>query len=404
MSESLYQGKFFDYFSGLNDSRMEGKIWHRLTDILFIVTCGIICGYDEFELIHVWAKAPDTQKWLKKYIALPNGIPSLSTLKRGFSVIRPEEFSTRFISWMNAVLQLPEKDVVSVDGKTSRGSKDERKGQKALHMVSALCHSHGLVIGQVKTDEKSNEITAIPELLDQLLIEGSIVTIDAIGLQTKIVTKIVNDNKADYVINLKGNQEVFQQEVKEYFTDLEQSGKLEQIKHQAVQEGAHVKNSAGLQVLSTLEKGHGRIERRTYYYSTDINWMVDAKRDWTKLIGIGMVLREVEYTAEPGKTTNETVFYVGSVGNVADFARAARTHWGVESMHWSLDVIFGDDHNRTRETAAAQNLAIVKRMVFNTLKNETKIYPKMSKPKKRVVAATDPSYRDVLINLNFKDR
>jgi heavy metal translocating P-type ATPase len=276
MSESLYQGKFFDYFSGLNDSRMEGKIWHRLTDILFIVTCGIICGYDEFELIHVWAKAPDTQKWLKKYIALPNGIPSLSTLKRGFSVIRPEEFSTRFISWMNAVLQLPEKDVVSVDGKTSRGSKDERKGQKALHMVSALCHSHGLVIGQVKTDEKSNEITAIPELLDQLLIEGSIVTIDAIGLQTKIVTKIVNDNKADYVINLKGNQEVFQQEVKEYFTDLEQSGKLEQIKHQAVQEGAHVKNSAGLQVLSTLEKGHGRIERRTYYYSTDINWMVEA--------------------------------------------------------------------------------------------------------------------------------
>ncbi len=148
---------------------------HRLTDILFIVTAAIICGYDEWDDIYVWANAMSTQKWLKKYIALANGIPSLSTIKRVFAVINPEEFYSRFIEWMKAALDLPAKDVVSVDGKTSKGSKDKSKEQKALHIVSALCHSHGLIIGQTKTDEKSNEIKAIPELLDQLFIEECVV-------------------------------------------------------------------------------------------------------------------------------------------------------------------------------------------------------------------------------------
>lgn len=281
MSNILYQGKFFEYFGGLHDTRLGGKVWHRLTDILFIVTSGILCGYDEWDLIHVWATAPETQKWLKRYIALPNGIPSLSTLKRGFNVIQPEEFSIRFISWMRAVLDLPEKDVISVDGKTSRGSKEKGKGHKALHMVSALCHSHGLVIGQAKTDEKSNEITAIPELLNQLFIEGCIVTIDAMGLQKKIVKKIVNDNKADYVINLKGNQGTLQQEVKGYFEDLEQTGTLKTLKQQnGSKQTKSIEGSKGVQIHSTLDKGHGRIEKRTYFYATDLDWMMDAKRDW----------------------------------------------------------------------------------------------------------------------------
>jgi len=403
MSNDRYKGTFFEYFDGLNDTRQEGKVWHRLTDILFIVTSGIICGYDEWELIHVWAKAPETQKWLKNYIALENGMPSLSTIKRGFGVLNPEEFSTRFIEWMKESLQLPDKDVVAVDGKTSKGSRAKSKDQKALHMVSALCHSNGLVIGQTKTDKKSNEITAIPELLDQLFIEGCIVTIDAMGLQKKIVKKIVNENKADYVINLKGNQETLQQEVKGYFEELERTGELETIR-QTKQNTTNSKEIGTIEVGSTLEKGHGRIEKRTYFYSTDLGWMVDAKRDWEKLTGIGMIKREVDFISEPEKKTYETAYYVGSVDNVTDFAKAARTHWGVESMHWSLDVILGDDRNRTREGVAAQNLAIVKRMVFNTLKNETKVQPKMSKPKKRVVAATDSAYRDVLINLNFNER
>lgn len=401
MSNGLYQGEFFDYFGELQDIRQEGKVYHRLTDILFIVVSGIICGHDDWEDIYIWASANATQKWLKKYIALRNGMPSLSTIKRGFGILDPEEFSVRFIEWIRAGLNLPNKDIVSIDGKTSKGSRDASKEQKALHMVSALCHSHGLIIGQTKTDEKSNEITAIPELLDQLLIEGCIVTIDAMGLQKKIVKKIVKENQADYVINLKGNQETLQQEVKEYFEELEQTGKLAQIRQGATQEkGKSFEKQESIQVFSTLDKGHGRIEKRTYFYSTDLEWMVDAKRDWEKLTGIGMVIREVEVLAE-NKKTSEIAYYVGSIDNVTDFSKAARMHWGVESMHWSLDVTFGDDQNQTRLSAAAQNLAIVRRMVFNTLKQETKVRPKLSKPKKRTLASADEEYRDLLIQMNF---
>ena len=206
-------------------------------------------------------------------------------------------------------------------------------------------------------------------------------------------------------INLKGNQGTLQQEVKDYFNALEQTGELENIQRQAAQKLANqFDENNGIQVYSTLDKGHGRIEKRTYFYETDLSWMVDAKRDWEKLTGIGMVVREVESMTNPDKKTKEAAYYVSSVNNVADFAKAARSHWGVESMHWSMDVVFGDDRNQTRAGVAAQNLAIVKRMVFNTLKNETCIHPKKSKNKKRIVAATDPAYRDVLINLSFKER
>jgi len=198
------------------------------------------------------------------------------------------------------------------------------------------------------------------------------------------------------VINLKGNQETLHEEVKFYFSELELSGELTKIRKQT-----GVENKIG--VHSTLEQGHGRIERRTYFYSTDLDWMVDAKRDWEKLTGIGMVIREVDFMAEPMKKTVEIAHYIGSVDHVLDFASAARNHWGVESMHWSLDVTFGDDRNRTQEASAAQNLAIVKRMVFNILKNETKIKPKKSKPNKRVIAAVNPEYRDALINLAFNE-
>lgn len=338
MSNGRYQGKFFEHFGELKDTRQEGKVYHRLTDVLFIVVSGILCGYDEWDDIYVWASESTTQAWFKKYIALANGMPSLSTIKRGMALIEPREFSARFTEWMASSLKLPAKDVISVDGKTSKGSKDKSKEQKALHMVSALCHSHGMIVGQTKTDEKSNEITAIPELLDQLMIKGCIVTIDAMGAQKKIVKKIVEQNEADYVINLKGNQETLQKEVEGYFEELEQSGELAKIQKQTEKESK-------IGVHSTLEKGQGRIEKRTYFYSTDLDWMVDAKRDWTKLTGIRRVVREVEYIAEPTKKTIEIAHY----------------------------------------------------------KNETRIKPKLSKPNKRVVAATNPQYRDVLINLAFNE-
>jgi len=392
MSNSKYKGEFFKYFGDLKDTRQEGKVYHRLTDILFIVFSGILCGYDEWDDMYLWAVQPPTQDWFRKYISLANGMPSLSTIKRGVALINPKELSARFVEWMAASLSLPNKDVISVDGKTSKGSKGKSKEQKALHMVSALCHSHGMVVGQTKTDEKINEITAIPELLNQLMIKDCIVTIDAMGAQKKIVTQIVEKNKADYAINLKANQETLHNEVEGYFEALAQTGELAAIQRQTE------KNSK-IGVHTTLEKGHGRIEKRTYFYSTELDWMVDAKRDWTKLTGIGRVIREVEYIADPGKKTVEAAHYIASVDNVKDFASAARHHWGVESMHWSLDVTFGDDRNQTKEVSAVQNLAILKRMVFNILKSETKIMPKVSKPNKRVVATANPEYRDALIRL-----
>lgn len=404
-NNELYKGAFFEHFEGLEDTRQEGKVLHKLTDTIFIVISGVICGFDEWDDIHFWAEAPSSQEWFKKYIALEHGIPSLSTIKRIFSVIKPKEFQTNFVNWMKNAIELPSKDVVAIDGKTSKGSKNKNKNLRAIHIVSALCHSHGLVMGQTKTEEKSNEITAIPELLDQLFIEGCIVTIDAMGAQKKIVKKIILDNKADYVINLKGNQETLQEEVKDYFMDLEQSGELKRIQKSTQEEPLKAANdSERLSVHSTLEKGHGRIEKRTYFYSTDNEWMVDAKRDWEKLTGIGKVIREVEYFAEPTRKTIETAYYIGSVDNVIDFAAAARNHWGVESMHWSLDVTFGDDCNKTQERVAAQNLALVKRIAFNTIKSEKTIRPKLSTPKKRLNALLDPDYRDTLIDLNFKER
>ncbi len=406
MSNSeLYKGAFFDHFDGLEDTRQEGKVLHKLTDVIFIVFSGVICGFDEWDDIHFWAEAPSSQEWFKKHIALTNGIPSLSTIKRIFSLIKPKEFQANFVDWMKAAIHLPLKDVVAIDGKSSKGSKNKNKKLRAIHIVSAFCHSHGLVMGQTKTEEKSNEITAIPELLDQLFIEGCIITIDAMGAQKKIVKKIVCDNKADYVINLKGNQETLQEEVKDYFRVLEQAGELEKIKELTQEETSkEPKDGGSLGVHSTLDKGHGRIEKRTYFYCTNNEWMVNSKRDWEKLTGIGKVIREVDYPAEPTRKTIETAYYIASVDNVIDFAAGARNHWGVESMHWSLDVTFGDDHNKTLERVAGQNLALVKRIAFNTLKNEKTIRPKLSTPKKRLNALLEPDYRDTLIDLNFKER
>ena len=401
----LYKGAFFDHFDGIEDTRQEGKVLHKLTDVIFIVFSGVICGFDEWDDIHFWAEAPSSQEWFKKHIALANGIPSLSTIKRIFSLVQPKEFQTNFINWMKEAIQLPPKDVVSIDGKSSKGSKCKTKNIKAIHIVSALCHSQGLVIGQSKTEEKSNEITAIPELLDQLFIEGCIVSIDAMGAQKKIVKKIVCENKADYVINLKGNQETLHEEVKEHFRELEQIGAWDNIiELTPLETSKTAKDSGKLGVHSTLDEGHGRVEKRTYFYSTDNEWLVDTKQDWEKLTGIGKVIREVEYPAEPTRKTIETSYYIGSVDNVIDFATAARNHWGVESMHWSLDVTFGDDSNKTLERVAGQNLALVKRIVFNTLKSEKTIRPKLSKPKKRLNALLDTEYRDTLVDLNFKER
>lgn len=265
-----------------------------------------------------------------------------------------------------------------------RGSKN---GDKITHIVNAWCSANNLVLGQVKTDEKSNEITAIPELLDLLYLEGCIVTIDAMGCQTKIVKKI-KKKKADYVISLKGNQGTLHNEVKEYYEDLkEEMDKIEKGNHESVK------------MVRTLDKGHGRIEERKYFYSTDIDWMIDARKDWTGLSGIGMVYRKV---TEKDKVREEVQYYIGSIKDVSQFAKAVRGHWGVESMHWSLDVTFKDDANKTRKDLAPDNLAVAKRIVLNMVRRETEEFPKLSANLKRLKASLDVEYRTRVFDINFK--
>ncbi|HQA59078.1 MAG TPA: ISAs1 family transposase [Acetivibrio sp.] len=188
----LYKGSFFDYFMVIYDSRQQGKVRHKLMDILFIVVAATLCNCNEWEEIEEWAIAKE--KWLRQYLELPNGIPSWYTIERVMDVIDPKQFEKCFVEWMKEVTQIKEGDVVAIDGKTMRGTADKSAGKKAVHIVSAWCSGDKLVLGQVKTDEKSNEITAIPELLDMLFIKGAIVTIDAMGCQKEIA--VTRHNKA----------------------------------------------------------------------------------------------------------------------------------------------------------------------------------------------------------------
>ena len=386
MANEQYKGRFFDTFGVLYDRRQEGKVLHELIDVLFIIVSAVFSKVDEPDEIHMWASAKQNTKWLRKYIALKNGIPSTSTIRRVLNAVEPKQFEKCFISWTKELTVFSEGggDIVAIDGKTMRGSRD---GDKITHIVSAWCSVNNLVLGQVKTDDKSNEITAIPQLLDLLYIEGCIITIDAMGCQTKIVEKIIK-KKADYVISLKGNQGTLHNEVKEYYEDLKDIMPV-------IEKGEH----ESVKVVRTLDKDRGRIEERKYYYTTDIDWMVDAKKDWAGLAGIGMVYRKV---IEKGETTEEIQYYIGSIKCVSQFAKAARGHWGIESVHWSLDVTFKDDANKTRKDVAPQNLAVAKRIALNMVRNETEEFPKLSANKKRLMASLDEEYRSRVFDLNFK--
>lgn len=398
----MYEGQFFKNFSILEDRREQGKVRHKLIDIIFIVVSAVICGCNEWKEIMLWSSVEPNIKWLKKYIELPNGIPSLSTIGRLFNIISPKQFEKCFIDWMKEVVDLPDKDIVSIDGKTMRGT-IEGEDTKGVHIVSALCNSHSLVIGQVKTSEKSNEITAIPELLDMLYIKGCIVTIDAMGCQRKITEKIIEECESDYVLNVKGNQESLLNDIVEHYQRPEMRNRIENlnIAYRLSNSNGKPLGDSELSMLKTVEKGHGRIEKRKYYYSTHINWMIDAKKEWRGLKGVGMVERETE--TDKGKT-QETSYFIGSIDSIKEFEKAVQNHWKIESMHWSLDVTYKDDANRTRKGTAPQNMAVLKRIAFNAAKNDTKKRPKESMKGKRFLAGIDFTYRDYLIDLNFRSR
>ncbi len=392
----MYEGHFFKSFEIVEDLREQGKVKHRLLDIVFIVVSAVISGCNEWKEIKWWTELEVNQKWLRKYIELSNGVPSLSTIGRLFNIIAPAQFEKCFASWMQDVVRPEDQDIVSIDGKTMRGSADGDK--KGAHIVSAICRSHSLVIGQVKVNEKTNEIKAIPDLLDMLYLKGCIVTIDAMGCQKAIADKIVECG-ADYVLQVKGNQEGLQSDIKACFADKEMAERIDALRGE-FKELKKPYGDAGLAMLRTIDFGHGRIEKRTYWYTQDIGWMLDAKKDWRKLAGVGMVTRDVEIG---DRKTTDTSYFIGSIKDMRNFEKAVRNHWQIESMHWVLDVVYKDDANRTRKGTAPQNMAVLKKIALNAIKKDTKKAAKLSVKGKRFKASRDMDYLDYIVRLNFMD-
>jgi len=345
-----------EHFKELTDPRLDRTKDHDLIDVLIIAVCCLLCAGESFNDMEDFGKAK--QDWFKGFLKLRNGIPSHDTFNRVFQALDPKGFLECFLRW--SLRQAIPQEIVALDGKALRRAMNKAESPK--YIVSAWAESNNLVLGQLKVEEKSNEITAVPQLLRVLELAGCIVTVDAMGCQKKIAKEIIEAD-ADYVLALKGNQETVHQEVK---TFLESA--VEQWKQQRPKGALVPKEVMALKSCGTVEKDHGRIETRRYYQSDYLDWFAD-KDKWEGLRSVGMVesAREID-----GKTTLERRYYLSSLKlDVETFARAVRGHWGVENkLHWVMDVCFREDQSRARQGYAAENLATLRRLALNLLKRE----------------------------------
>lgn len=361
-----------EHFATLEDPRVERTKLHPLHAIVTIALCAVICGAETWDDIAEFGQAK--AKWLSSFLDLPNGIPSHDTFNRVFQALDPTQFQTCFLNWRKAVAEVLPTQVIALDGKTVRGSRDEPRGKAAIHMVSAWAASNRLVLAQVKVDAKSNEITAIPELLRALTIEGCIVTIDAMGTQRAIATHIL-DKGGDYVLALKENQGTLYQEVVELFAHAK-AGTIEEL----VVEDAR-----------TIDKGHGRIDVRRYRVIPDaevLAWLQEGHQ-WPGLRAIGMVEAERRIG---DKRTRATRYYLLSASLPAKaFGQAVRSHWGIENqVHWVLDVGFHEDQSRIRAGYAAENFAVLRHLALNLLQHHP--IKRLSVRTRRMKAAWDNEY------------
>lgn len=360
--------------ASITDPRDVSLSEHRLLDILMIAICCLLCGGQSFTHMEQFGHAKLT--WLRAFLELPHGIPSHDTFRRVFLLLDPQQFADVFLRWTQSLRQAVGAEVVALDGKTLRRSFDRVKGGGPLHLVSAWSSANRLVLGQVATAEKSNEITAVPELLRALELAGCIVTVDALNCQ-KNIAKEISEADADYVLALKGNHGTAYAEVKSFLEDAHRRG-FRGVAHDFVE---------------TVEKGHGRVEVRRYWSSEQIGWFAE-RAQWEKLRSVAMVEAERHVG---GAVSSERRFYLCSLPADAKLlAQAVRSHWGIENqLHWVLDVQMNEDQCRVRTGHAAQNLATLRRLVLNLQRRDPR--QKLSIKAKQLQASWDHAYLQSLL-------
>ncbi len=337
---------FLGHFSALSDPRIDRAKKHQLIDILFIAVCTIICGGEGFTDMEVFGKAKE--EWLCKYLVLPYGIPSHDTFRRVFSIIEPSAFARCFMAWSESLHEVTGGEVIALDGKTIRHSFDSASNQPALHMINAWATENGVALGHLKVEPETNEITALPRLLDMLDIEGRTVTMDAMGCQRELAEKIV-DKKGDYVLCVKANQMSLHEDVAWFFDECEDFADVEHTYYES------------------LEKDHGRIEiRKCWAVEGEAKWLGFGD-EWKGLRSIAAVKAERIINRQK---SSQTRYYISSLpGDAKRIADAVRGHWGIEnSLHWVLDVTLCEDQSRVRKDSAPENLATLRRLAVNMIR------------------------------------
>lgn len=345
---------FLEFFEGITDPRRDQGKRHSLSDMLALAICAVLSGADNWVEIEEYSRIK--YEWFKTWLDLPHGIPSHDTFTDIFARIDPKELESSFQTWIESIVGKLKPETVHIDGKTLRGSASQ--GKKGLHLVSAWVSEAKILFGQVRTEAKSNEITAIPELLKLLEIEGSLVTIDAMGTQTEIARQIVEEKKADYLLALKGNQGNLLADVEDLFKGCDELS-FAAVPHDYAE---------------TIEKGHGRIEIRRCWILDDADYLhyVRAYGDWANLSALIRLQRERRIGE---KISLETAYFISSrSANAAYFLQAVRSHWTIENqLHWLLDVTFREDSNQTRLAQAQENFALIRRLALMLLKRDKSV-------------------------------
>ena len=362
-----------DHFAALQDPRQAWKVLYPLPEILLLLLAATLAGADDFVEARLWGR--QNLAFLRRFLPYQHGVPSHDTLGDVVNALDPGLFKTCFVSWV-AQLRETEPDIVAIDGKTSRRSHARSKGREPLHLVSAWASRQRLVLGQEAVAGKSNEITAIPLLLERLALAGALVTIDAIGCQTKIAQAILA-KEADYLLAVKSNWPALHAEIERYFADAP---------------------AASLDRLATTDGDHGRIEVRRHAVRSDVAWLATDRRHpgETRFPGLATVMMVEAEVERDGKTSTARRYYLSSAKlDAATFARAVRSHWGIENrLHWILDVVFRDDLARLRTGHGPENMAIIKHMAINLVRQAK---PTTSLKNRRKLAAWNPDYLETLL-------